>query len=210
MTTHARRARTTVTAMVTAAAAVAGVTVTGLSHAGAQADAPISKTVKTVNEGETQPVAYNPHDTRLPRMVAAWADAWNTASPRKMAALFTEDGVYQDNAFQVAMTGPAGAAQWVTITEQSIKNAHVDVVDAFREGNKIAVRWNFSGADTGAFAKDRPATGKSFNVPVTTVMDLNGGKIQHLTDYYNLADLLRQVGLPAGVWTPPGTTAPTA
>ena len=39
-------------------------------------------------------------------------------------------------------------------------------------------------------------------------MDLKGGKIQHLTDYYNLADLLRQVGLPAGVWTPPGATMP--
>ncbi|MGW5251113.1 ester cyclase [Streptomyces sp. NPDC004129] len=161
-----------------------------------------------VHGGEVQPVAYSRPDIRIPRMVAAWAEAWNTASPQKMAAMFTEDGVYQGNAFQVTMTGHAGVATWVAITEQGIKNAHVHVVDAFGEGDKIAVRWTFSGTDTGAFAKDRPATGKSFSVPATTVMDLKGGKIQHLTDYYNLADLLRQVGLPAGVWTPPGATMP--
>ncbi|MEZ7005494.1 ester cyclase [Streptomyces sp. AD55] len=154
----------------------------------------------SAQEGQT---AHNRHSARIPRVAAAWAKAWNNADPRAMASLFTENGVYQDNAFQVAMTGPEGVATWVNITGKSIANTHVRVMDAFQQGNRIAVRWEFSGTDTGAFAKDRPATGKSFTVPATTVIDLKNGKIQQLTDYYNLADLLRQVGLPAGVWTPP-------
>jgi steroid delta-isomerase-like uncharacterized protein len=200
MNTTTRRLRTTVIAAMTAAAVVGLTAVTGLLDTDAQAATPSS----------AQTVAYGRHGARIPRVVAAWADAWNTANPQKMGALFAKDGVYQDNAFQVAMTGPKGAATWITITEQSVKNAHVDVVDAFRSGDKVAVRWNFSGTDTGAFDKDVPATGKSFTVPATTVIDLKGDKIQHLTDYYNLADLLRQAGLTSGPWTPPSTTPPAA
>ncbi|MFE3172797.1 nuclear transport factor 2 family protein [Amycolatopsis sp. NPDC059090] len=142
---------------------------------------------------------------RIPHVVKAWADAWNSGDAAKMASLFTDDGTYQDNAFQVAMSGQEGVANWVEITERSIRNAHVDVQDAFRSGDRIAVRWTFSGTDTGAFDKTRPATGKSFRVPVSTLIDLRGERIRQLTDYYNLADVLRQVGLPAGPWTPPGS-----
>ncbi|MYW90159.1 SgcJ/EcaC family oxidoreductase [Amycolatopsis rubida] len=143
--------------------------------------------------------------SRIPHVVKAWAEAWNAGDAAEMASLFTNDGTYRDNAFQVAMSGRQGVENWVNITERSIRDAHVDVRDAFRSGDRVAVRWTFSGTDTGAFDKTRPATGKSFRVPASTLIDLRGERIQQVTDYYNLADVLRQVGLPAGPWTPPGS-----
>ena len=139
----------------------------------------------------------------VPQVVHQWADAWNAASPERMAALFTADGVYEDFAFQARFQGRDGVALWVSITNASIRDARVELVDAFRAGDRAAARWICSGTDTGAFARDLPPTGKSFSVPVASLFELEGRLIRRVGDYYNLADLLRQIGLPAGAYTPP-------
>jgi steroid delta-isomerase-like uncharacterized protein len=138
----------------------------------------------------------------LPRIVTRWAAAWNSGSPDRMAALFTADGVYEDLAFQTTFRGPEGVATWVSITTRSIRDARVEVLDAFRRGDRVAVRWTFSGRDTGAFAPGLPPTAGAFSVPASSLFELRGGKLRRVTDFYNLADLLRQVGLPAGAYTP--------
>ncbi len=139
----------------------------------------------------------------VPRIVQQWADAWNAADPARMAALFTDDGVYEDFAFQARFQGREGIALWVSITSASIRDARVELVDAFHAGDRAAARWIFSGTDTGAFARDLPPTGKSFSLPVASLFELEGQLIRRVGDYYNLADLLRQIGLPAGAYTPP-------
>lgn len=73
-----------------------------------------------------------------------------------MAALFTDDGIYEDFAFQTSFRGTPGVARWVAITNASIRHAKVELVDAFRVGDRAATRWIFSGTDTGAFARDLP------------------------------------------------------
>jgi steroid delta-isomerase-like uncharacterized protein len=138
-----------------------------------------------------------------PEVVQRWADAWNTASPERMAALFTDDGVYEDFAFQARFQGKEGVALWVTITNASVRDARVELIDAFGVGDRAAARWIFSGTDTGAFARDLPPTGRSFSVRVASFFELEGGLIRRVGDYYNLADLLRQIGLPSGAYVPP-------
>lgn len=138
-----------------------------------------------------------------PRVVREWAAAWNEGSPGKMSALFTEDGVYEDHAFQVEFRGKEGVAQWVSITNASIDDARVEVHEAFRGGDRIAVEWTFSGTNSAGGLAGLPPTGESFSVPAVSVFEMEGTEIRRVDDYYNLADLLRQVGLPAGAWTPP-------
>ena len=141
----------------------------------------------------------------VPRIVTAWADAWNSAEPERMAALFTHDAIYEDFAFQGSFRGKDGVAQWVSITHQGIPDAHVEIVDAFRSGNRVAVRFIFTGTPV-AFGPDIPSTGESFSVPATSIFEMEGRRIHRVSDYYNLADLLRQVGLPSGPWVPPSAT----
>ena len=137
----------------------------------------------------------------LDPLVARWASAWNAADPAAVADLFTPDATYEDLAFQVAFAGHEGIAQWLAITSQAIPDAHVDVEEAFRAGDRIAVRWTFTG--TPEVIGKVEGSGVSFSVPVVTLMALEEGRIAGVTDAYNLADLLRQVGLPAESWTPP-------
>ncbi len=137
----------------------------------------------------------------LPPVVAAWTGAWNADDAKAMAALFGPEGVYEDLAFQVAFQGPEGATARVRITTNAVPDARVEVVDAFQSGDRIAVRWTFSGTPV-RFA-DLPASDESFSVPVVTLIEMRGGRIARLTDAYNLADLFRQVGADPSLWVPP-------
>lgn len=49
----------------------------------------------------------------------------------------------------------------------------------------------------------QPPTGKSFSVPAASIFEMKGDKIRRVDDYYNLADLLGQLGLQPGAWVPP-------
>ncbi|WP_328608926.1 nuclear transport factor 2 family protein [Amycolatopsis sp. NBC_00345] len=145
-------------------------------------------------------------DHRPPRVVEQWASAWNTGDALAMSALFAPDGTYTDHAFQAAFTGPAGVEQWVTTTMQRFRAFRATVENAFRLGDNIAVTWTFAGTfgDRTPFTPPHDPAGKSFSVPATSVFTLRHDRIVSAEDYYNLADVLRQVGLPAGPFTPPG------
>lgn len=137
----------------------------------------------------------------VPVTVQQWAAAWNTADAKAMTGLFTEDGIYDDHAFQVRSQGRECLETWVMMTCGNIPDAHAEVLGAFGNGNRAAVQWLFSGTPT-AFG-GASMTGKSFSVPVVSLFKLTGDRIQQVSDYYSLADVLRQIGLPSGPWVPP-------
>ncbi|ALG08433.1 hypothetical protein H4W33_009590 [Kibdelosporangium phytohabitans] len=94
----------------------------------------------------------------------------------------------------------------MAITKRAISPLRITGRSAFRDGDNIAVTWTFSGTFTGKTPftpPDNPA-GRSFSVPATSVIAMRHGRVGSVDDYYNLADILRQVGLPAGPFTPPG------
>ena len=169
------------------------------------AAASLAISIAAPGAGPAQTAGAEPSQTDRERsidpLVTRWASAWNATDATAVADLFAQDATYEDLAFQVAFTGHEGIAQWIAITSQAIPDAHVDVEEAFRSGDRIAVRWTFTG--TPEAIGEAVASGESFSVPVVTLMELDGDRIARVTDAYNLADLLRQIGLPAGPWTPP-------
>ena len=152
---------------------------------------------------EARAGGYGEDRAQAPRAVREWAAAWNEGDAGKMAALFAGDGAYEDHAFGVEFRGRDGIAQWVSITNASIDDAHVEIQHAFRHGDRIAVEWTFSGKNTAGGLAGLPPTGESFSVPAVSIFEMGGEEIRRVEDYYNQADLLRQVGLPAGAWEPP-------
>ncbi|MVN87129.1 hypothetical protein GO986_10145 [Deinococcus sp. HMF7620] len=138
-------------------------------------------------------------DRPVPLIVQQWAEAWNTADARGLAALMTEQGVYQDFAFQARNVGRDGVAHWLDLTVRSIPDTHVTVLDAFQVGDRAAAQWIFSGTPTGF----GDLGGRSFSVLATSLFHLRDGKIQEVTDMYNRADLFHQLGLPSDHWVAP-------
>ncbi|GMA28861.1 SgcJ/EcaC family oxidoreductase [Arenivirga flava] len=128
-------------------------------------------------------------EVAVEELVSQWVAAWESGDAEGMAELFTEDGVYVDNAFSAEQVGQEQVAQWVQLTHQGFADADAEVHDVIASAEGIAISWTFSAHMRGA-----PS---AFSVPATTHMELDGGLIERNTDTYNLADLLRQSGLPA-------------
>lgn len=134
----------------------------------------------------------------MPSIVQKWADAWNNGDARGMAALFTDDGVYQDFAFGARNQGKANAS-WVTLTVQKIPGAKAVILDAFQIGDRVAMQWVFSGTPIRLGPVE--STGKSFAVPATSIFFLKNGRIQEVADDDNRADLFGQLGLPTAAFS---------
>lgn len=141
--------------------------------------------------------------TSVPPIVERWVEAWNAHNGEQMAALFTDDGVYEDLAFEFVMEGQRGIATWVSITIAGVPDARAELVYAFRAGDRAAAHWIFSGTHTGVWGPALPPTGQPFSLPVASLFELEGDLIRRVSDYYNLTSFLRQVGLPAGPYVPP-------
>ena len=141
-----------------------------------------------------------PTERPVPAVVQQWMTAWNQADAEGMAALFTEDGVYQDFAFGAKIQGREGVAGWVELTVQNIPDTRGVILDAFRVGDRAAVQWVFSGTPIRMGPVE--GTGESFSVPATSVFVLEGDRIRAVHDYYNRAEIFRQLGLPSDGFAP--------
>lgn len=161
------------------------------------------------------PAAAEPHrpgtdqhrpDPRVPRLIRQWARAWETGDAELMASLFTSDGSYTDHAFQATFRGREGIAQWVVITLDSIADPRAAITDVVRGSDRAAVRWTFTGTfiTQDPFAPVADVRGRSFSVPAVSWFTFSRGRISTVEDYYNLADLMRQLGLPLP-YNPPQT-----
>ncbi len=146
----------------------------------------------------SEPTTRGADQRPAPRVVRQWAEAWNTGNPEQMAGLFTDDGVYEDHAFQATFRGKDAVAQWVSITTGAIDDVHAEVLGTSRRGDLITVDWIFSGKDTKNGLGGQPPTGNSFSVPAMSTFQMKGNKIQRVDDYYDPADLLRQLYSPSG------------
>jgi steroid delta-isomerase-like uncharacterized protein len=128
------------------------------------------------------------------RLARAVAKAWNTNDAAGLASLFTKDGIYIDYAIGRTMHGRDQIAAWESGTHQLISNVHIQDLNAFGDRDYVAIESIYSGHIQGA--------PKPFAVNLTSVIELSHGKVASNKDYYNLAAVLAQSGLPAN-WTPP-------
>ncbi|MFD8431391.1 nuclear transport factor 2 family protein [Streptomyces coelicoflavus] len=131
---------------------------------------------------------------RVPRIAAAWHSAWTGEDPNALAGLFTKDGTLVDLSVPYTSHGREEIAEFKAITERLIPDADLEITDAFRSGDRVLIRTDYSGT--------LPGASKSFKVQMATVLELRHGRIAVNTDYYDRATMLRQSGLPAD-WRPP-------
>ncbi|MBS2538693.1 nuclear transport factor 2 family protein [Catenulispora sp. NF23] len=132
--------------------------------------------------------------TTLPEIAIAWAAAWNGGNAGALGALFTADGAYTDHAIGATMTGQEQISGWKARTDAMIDDAAVKLVTAYRSGDRVTIEAVYSGHIKGA-----PTP---FAVPMATLLDTRDDLlITADRDYYSLAAVLAQSGLPAD-WTP--------
>ena len=120
-------------------------------------------------------------------------DHWNAKNPALVSELFaptvslhTPDG---------ALTGLEGASFLLQAYATAFPDFHLTIDDLVADGDKVVVRWTFTGTHRGPLA-DVPATGKRVNVPNgIAIYRLAGGKVGEGHFAWDKYALLQQLGV---------------
>jgi steroid delta-isomerase-like uncharacterized protein len=131
-----------------------------------------------------------PHNNLAQR----WVDAWNSHDANAVAVLFTRDAVYEDVPFGIVNLGPKQIQAFAQFFFTAVPDLHVILVNSALSSERGTIEWVFSGTDHGIYGTDR-----TFAVRGVTVLEVRGAKLSRNVDYYDLATILRQLGL-----LPPG------
>jgi steroid delta-isomerase-like uncharacterized protein len=125
-----------------------------------------------------------------------YLDAWNAHDPAGVARHMADGAIYEDVALGRVLHGPSEIAKFVEEATRSSSDFRFEVVSLFTEGSNYANEWVMLGTNDRAVA-GVPATGRSFRVRGASVGRLDSsGLIVENRDYYNLAELLTQLGVP--------------
>ena len=122
--------------------------------------------------------------------------AWNSFDPGRVVDLLTEDHVYEDVTFAVVCRGAAETRGFFQGAYSAFPDIHFTLTSAAIDAERAALEWTMTGTHQGDLP-GLPATGKPFSVRGSTIFEIAADKICAVRDYWDLATLLRQVGLMA-------------
>jgi len=119
-----------------------------------------------------------------------WIAGWNSHDPDKILPLFTDDIFYEDVAFGEVSHGQAEVRKFFLSELEGVPDLELKLMRADIHDGHGTIEWMFSGTD-----KDVFKTGKKFSVRGVSVIDMRDGKIFRNVDFYDVATIMRQVGL---------------
>ena len=120
--------------------------------------------------------------------------AWSSQNADAVMEFFTEESTFEDLAFAVKFAGLEQIRSFVDLTYAGSPDFHIQPTQIIVDKDKAAATWTMSGTHSGDFP-GLPATGKHFQVRAVSIVKFEGQKIKEMTDYWNLLDFQRSVGL---------------
>jgi steroid delta-isomerase-like uncharacterized protein len=128
------------------------------------------------------------------RVLNDWATAWSSHDTEKVLSLFTDDCVYEDVTFGAINHGKKELRAFADGVFAGVPDFKVELTARFVAGPQAGMEWVMSGTHKGDFP-GMPATGKRFSIRGVTILELQAGKIRRNSDYWDAANVMRQVGL---------------
>ena len=129
--------------------------------------------------------------------------AWNAHDAAAVARHMADDAIYEDVALVRVLHGPSEVASFVEEATRSSSDFRFEVVSLFASGADYANEWVMVGTNDRE-VRGVPPTGRSFRVRGASIGKLDAsGRIAENRDYYNLAELLTQLGI-----SPPAPSQP--
>jgi steroid delta-isomerase-like uncharacterized protein len=116
--------------------------------------------------------------------------AWNAHDPDKVAAMFTNDALYEDVTLGMKNHGTEEIRKFAKFTFDAIPDIKIELTSSFSAGGHGYSEWILSGTDVGMFK-----TNKTFSFRGASINDITGGKFARNLDYYDLSIVMKQVGL---------------
>jgi steroid delta-isomerase-like uncharacterized protein len=134
-----------------------------------------------------------PASADVHEIVDAFQAAWN-GDPDAAADIFTDDVDYLEVPTGRRSDSPAAVAAWIRQTRRWAPDFTIRSRRTIVQGDRVAYEWVMEGTQTGEWPEAR-TTGEAFSVPGVSILELRDGRIAAGRDYWDLHDLMRQLGL---------------
>jgi steroid delta-isomerase-like uncharacterized protein len=132
-----------------------------------------------------------------------YLDAWNAHDPAAVARCMADDAIYEDVALGRVLHGRSEIAKFVEEATRASSDFRFEEVSLFSAGSDYANEWIMTGTNDRE-VQGIPATGRSFRVRGASIGKLDpNGRIVENRDYYNLAEMLAQLGIQPPVQSQP-------
>lgn len=120
--------------------------------------------------------------------------AWNDHDAERVAACYAPDYVGEDVAQAEPQHGPAEVRRLTAFYFRAFPDLQVSVDSFIVQGDQAVLVWTWRGTHRGTFMRI-PPTGRPVTVRGSTIFTLNGGLIRSAVRIWDVAGLLRAVGL---------------
>jgi len=124
----------------------------------------------------------------------AWLSAWNNNEGNALAAVMTDDGVYEDVPWDRVLT-PATIAEQVDLGHRNSSDLSVRYLTILRSGDQYATEWEMVGTNDGPIARHLPASGRTWKIHGASIGTTEGEKIKVHRDFWDLGGWLAQLGI---------------
>lgn len=123
-----------------------------------------------------------------------WAAAWSVGDADRLASIFTDDCIYEDVTMGVLTHGKAELKAFADGIFAAIPEFAIELGSRFAGGGWAAMEWTMSGTHHGDLP-GLPATGKSFSLRGSSILELSSDQIGRCTDYWDMVTFLKQIGV---------------
>lgn len=122
------------------------------------------------------------------------SNGWSTGNLDLYLSSYADDFRFEDVTFSKICTTKEELTQFFHGTLHAFSEFTVENGPMSHDDERGVMEWTMSGVHTGDWP-GLPATGKRFSVRGVSVVQFKDGKIHRQSDYWDLATLLRQVGV---------------
>src|SRR5438477_1519545 len=131
------------------------------------------------------------------RLLQAWGRNWTSHDLPAILSLFPDDVIYEDETMGVVNRSKGELKAFAEDFFKIFPDVTFELKAHFAAANLGGAEWVMRGTQRGDMP-GIPATGKHVEVRGASVLEFVNGKIKRCSDYWDMATLLRQLGvLPA-------------
>lgn len=121
-------------------------------------------------------------------------DAWNRHDAHAVVDLYAENYIGEDTGRHRPDRGSRDILRMTVTNFRGFPDSHLTMVDLIAEQNRLAFVWRMTGTHK-ATIMNIPATGRKIDLLGTSIFTFNDGKIQSGLRIWDMAAMLRALGL---------------
>ena len=133
--------------------------------------------------------------TDVKKMMDDFLSAMNSHDTTKAVSFWADDCIYENWAFEIVKHGKKELTDMINSMQVDYPDLKYELKSIFATGDWVGFESVISGTFTNSSLPAMPAIGKTFSVRAASIIQLRKGKISRLSDYFNQATLLQQIGV---------------